>query len=170
MTDPLAELRAIHEPIAVAWWPLGSGWWWSAVMLTLLSLLVWWCRRKRPLLAWLQARRALRELELLHKVYLNSQVTADYLREINAVLRRLALCRYPRAQVAPLSCDQWLSFLDQGSVAGQPFSQGCGAVLGRAPYEATPQIDDAERLHQLVCAWAQQQGNPLSVLKRELPA
>ena len=52
---------------------------------------------------------------------------------IAAVLRRAALVAYPRSEVASLSGDDWLSFLDRsGRMSG--FREGAGRVLVTAPY------------------------------------
>ena len=161
MNDPLAALRGIHEPATVPWWPLGPGWDLAALLLALATALLWWWRQQRPLRSWLQARQALSELSLLHTAYLESQLNAEYLRGINAVLRRLALCRHPQALVAPLSGQRWLAFLDRQAASGISFSQGWGAALGHPSYGVTPEIADAGQLHQLVCDWVRRQGKPI---------
>ncbi len=170
MNNPLAALRGIHEPTTVPWWPPGPGWWLTALLLALAAALLWWWRQQRPLHTWLQARHALLQLELLRTDYLDFQRDAKYLRGINAILRRLALCHHPQALVAPLSGSQWLAFLDRQAAAGEDFSRGCGTVLGHPSYAATPAITDAEQLHRLACDWARRQGNPIRLPTREIPA
>jgi hypothetical protein len=69
-----------------------------------------------------------------------AELKADYandpqygLRELSVLLRRVAISVSPRAEVASLTGEAWLLFLD-GSVKNAPFSQGIGRCLSDAPY------------------------------------
>lgn len=57
----------------------------------------------------------------------------EFLGQISRLLRRIALTRYPRRQVAPLSGTDWLRFLDASGGDGR-FQQGPGRVLADGPY------------------------------------
>lgn len=56
--------------------------------------------------------------------------------QIAQVIRRTALAGFPRNQVAHLTGDAWLAFLDQ-TMPGNGFTDGPGQVLAGAPYRAT---------------------------------
>lgn len=67
---------------------------------------------------------------------------------IALILRRSALAAYPRTEVAGLSGEDWLSFLDRtGRMTG--FRDGPGVELARAPYAgdtvASPDLVDLAR-------------------------
>lgn len=49
--EPLAQLRDIHLPEAVGWWPPAPGWWLLALLLVaaLVYGLLWWRRRRARL-------------------------------------------------------------------------------------------------------------------------
>jgi Domain of unknown function (DUF4381) len=75
------------------------------------------------------------------------------LSRISEMLRRLALARFPRQQVAALTGDAWLRFLDESGGNGR-FSQGPGRVLATGPYQRslTANVDTAA-LTALVREW-----------------
>ena len=66
--DPLAQLRDIHLPDGVAWWPPAPGWWLLLLLLAVIGALIWRYRQQ-------QARKrryrvlALQELELYLQGY-----------------------------------------------------------------------------------------------------
>jgi hypothetical protein len=120
-TDPLAGLRDIHLPEAVSLWPLAVGWWMvlGAVVAVLLTAEL--LRRRR--LASLRAA-ALRELNEFEKDWQRSKDSARLAFDLSSLLRRVALARFPRAQVAALAGVDWSTFL-----RGQG---GSGPELGSA--------------------------------------
>ena len=70
---------------------------------------------------------------------------------VNQLLRRVALARFPRAEVAGLSGEDWLHFLDtHAKVSG--FVTGPGRVLGTAPFAPKCTLDRAALL-ALVRQW-----------------
>ncbi len=139
--DPLASLRPLHTPAPVGWWPPAPGWWLLAVVLLASAGLAWWYRRKTAL-----RRVALAELRDLERGEPdNARLTAG----VNRLLRRVALARFPRTQVAALSGEAWLGFLDR-QVAG--FRSGPGRVLVTAPFAPACRLDRAALLG-LVRQW-----------------
>jgi len=132
------QLRDIHLPPAPSFWPPAPGWWLLAALL--LALLIWaglllvrHYRLRR------QRRRILQALQQLDQQYGAGQ-DAAFASEVSILLRRLALQRYPRDQVAALTGDAWLHFLDQHGTDNQ-FQQGPGWVLAEAPYAPDRNID-----------------------------
>lgn len=136
--DQLAALRPLHVPAPVDWWPPAPGWWLlAAAIVLLLPVLVWWWRRRR----WLR-RTALAELQqLAQSVASDSQLATG----VNQLLRRVALACFPPRQVAALSGEAWLAFLD-AHVAGGGFLSGPGRALLNAPYQADASLDRAALL------------------------
>lgn len=147
--DPLEQLRPLHLPAAVSWWPPAPGWWLLAVLaVAALTVTGIWLRR------WQRGRRyrrtALRELALLHE-QTNPHVFAA---AANQLLRRAALARYPRAEVAGLCLDAWLSFLDRSGNTRE-FTAGAGRALATAAYD--PAADcDIDALNAVCRDWLRQ--------------
>ncbi len=140
------DLRDIHSPPTPAAWPPAPGWWLlGALLLLALALaarLGWrrWHRqrRRRRILAELDAVRARRH-------------GADFIAGVSELLKRVALSRFPRLDVAALTGSDWLAFLDRTGGDGQ-FRQGAGQVLGEGPY--APASDcDTEALLKLARDW-----------------
>lgn len=140
VNDPLDALRPLHEPAAISWWPPAPGWW-VLLLFLLFVLLVFW-RWKRATLQ----RAALRELKLLASKINTSQQAAA----INQLLKRYALVCWPAAEVAALTGESWLKFLDRHGGNGA-FSQGPGRVLLTLPYYDVNQHN--EELISLAYRW-----------------
>lgn len=142
--DPLANLRDIHLPEPVSWWPPAPGWW----LLALLSLIVvaglfglWRYRRRQT-----PRRAALAELARLRVDFQRNGDGTAVAAGISALLRRLALAYFPRNQVAGLVGDAWLQFLDRTG-GNQQFSAGPGRTLIRAPYRPAETLEIAALLN-----------------------
>ncbi len=138
--DPLTALRDWHLPDPVSWWPPAPGWWLIAALLlgACVLMLRWWLRRRRTAAP---ARAALAELERLRARAAEERDERGFAAAVSALLRRLALVRYPRAQVAGLTGTDWLAFLDRTGGGGR-FSTGPGRVLGELPYRAPDRLQD----------------------------
>lgn len=154
--DPLAGLRAYHLPDAVAWWPPAPGWWLLGLILLLsLTGLGWWLMRRRRRHA--AARAAARELAALHARLAaqgggaDTGVAAAFARDLSKLLRRYAIAAFPRRDVAALTGEQWLRFLDRHGGDGQ-FQAGPGKALAEAPYQRAADVAP-EQLAALVERW-----------------
>jgi len=131
--DPgsLARLHDIVEPAPVSAWPLAPG----AQALVALALVwmaagcfLWWRRRR----ANAYRRVAVRELARLRPSLREPSTRGGALLELAVLLKRVALAAYPREQVASLTGDAWIRFLD-GTVRGSPFAGRPGELLARIP-------------------------------------
>ena len=146
-------LRDIHLPDPVGWWPPAPGWWGILALLVTLLLLSILIRRliRRGRLK----RSVLDTLNKLTEGYRKSEDGPELARELSVLLRRTSLTLYPRQQVASLTGEEWLAFLDRAvaaSKADSGFSQGPGRCLLQAPYN--PRMEwDAEALIELVRIW-----------------
>ncbi|MEO8922709.1 MAG: DUF4381 domain-containing protein [Caldimonas sp.] len=145
------QLRDIHLPPAPPLWPPAPGWWIVAAIL--LALAAW-----GSLAAWrrLRLRRERRRvMDMLARLEsgLVSERSPEALTHISVLLRRLALMRFPRANVAALTGPTWLRFLDESGGQGR-FAEGPGRVLGSGPYRrALPTDMDVVGLMALVREW-----------------
>ncbi|MCB1759709.1 MAG: DUF4381 domain-containing protein [Gammaproteobacteria bacterium] len=133
MTD--LPLRDIHLPEPVFWWPPAPGWWWLLALL-LLALTLYRLAQRRRRNTRLR-REGLRALNRLQAEYQQSGDSKRVMQQLSSLLRRIALSRYPRPEVAALTGSEWLEFLDRSLVeaGGMPaFRSEIGALLTEAPY------------------------------------
>lgn len=124
--DPLSELAGIHLPEPVGIWPLAPGWW-----ILLIAILVSAFFLTRTLRAQWKRKRicsfAIKELDKCLAAFTAKasqadaqamgQLSLNYVSEVNAVLRRVALKHYPFGKIASLSGDDWIAFLRNGGDA-----------------------------------------------------
>ncbi|HEC29796.1 MAG TPA: DUF4381 domain-containing protein [Gammaproteobacteria bacterium] len=149
--QPALQLRDIHLPAEPGLWPPAPGWWILAALL--LVLLVWaaWVGLRHYRLHC-QRQRILAMIDELEQET-GDNTTPEKIAQISILLRRLALMRYPRRQVAALTGNDWLRFLDASGGQGR-FSQGPGQVLATGPYQpALPADLDIRALGNLVRNW-----------------
>jgi hypothetical protein len=148
--DALSGLRGYHLPEPVSWWPPAPGWWLLALLalLTALALLAVAWRRYRHRAA---LRAALAELDSLGRDHGDADPAA-LARQLSRLLRRFALTRYPRHEVAGLSGDDWLRFLDAHG-GGKAFTEGAGRLLKEAPYRPAGDSSAFRELAALARSW-----------------
>lgn len=151
--QPALELRDIHLPGAPSLWPPAPGWWLLAVLVVaLLAFGIPTLLRRRHIR--LQRERLLAEFSTLQAGLAREQ-SPQALANIGELLRRLALERYPRGEVAALNGGAWLRFLDATGGAGG-FADGPGRVLADGPYRRRLAPDfDAEAFVALVRGWVE---------------
>ena len=132
MDENALPLRDLHLPDPVGWWPLAPGWW---VIIALaaagLAWLAWrWYRAWR---AEAPRRHALRELARLEAEYLEHRNPVELGKALSALLRRGMLAYAPRADVAGLTGEAWLEWLDEGMSVPYFHTEG-GKSLLSLPY------------------------------------
>ena len=132
------QMHDIVAPDPVTWWPLAPGWW--VVLLALGLALIWLGSRRYR--RWKQnayRRAALRELQSMPAS------------ELPALVKRVCLATFPREQVASLSGEAWLEFLDQTGNTTD-FTQGPGRHLLELSYnpDFTPPDDLTEFIRQWI--------------------
>ncbi len=142
MNPEQLPLRDLHLPEAVGWWPPAPGWWVLAVLVAaLLGRYLW-----RLLSHWRRgsARRlALRELSRIARRYAADGDAAKLAGDLSALLRRAMLAYAPRRQVAGLTGEAWLAWLDRG--LEQPlFANGPGRAIAWLPYRGATAASDAD--------------------------
>lgn len=128
-------LRDIHAPAPPPLWPPAPGWW-LVLTLCAAALAAAGLRLWRVLRARARRRRILGELAALDGRLQGPELAAA----VSALLKRVALSRFPRAEVAPLTGQAWLDFLDGHGGAGR-FKAGAGRVLAEGPYAQTLDLD-----------------------------
>ena len=146
-------LKDIHLPEAIGWWPPAIGWWLLAVLIVLLIVFLYWLYKR--LTRKTAIKTAKKNLSIIKEnpALDNNQKLSD----LSMLVRRVAISVSPRAEVASLTGQQWLAFLDK-SVKGAPFSEGCGQLLTEAPYRnIQPTEQEISQLISLCEDWLKAQ-------------
>jgi len=132
-TDPLAELRGLHLPDPVSFWPPAPGWWMVAgfALAVVVTTAIVVAGRRRSL-----ARHALREVARVEASTAGVQDTAAALAEL---MRRVAIQRFGAERVAALHGADWERFLvgsgpPRGARRRPALDAASGRLLALAPY------------------------------------
>ncbi len=148
----LADLRDIHLPQPIGWWPPAPGWWLvAATILLLLCLIAWLLARRRKTTL---KRVALAELEQISAQRQQSGDELQTVKELSTLLRRVCISLEPDRRCAALTGESWLQHLDQLGRA-ERFCSETGRLLIEAPYRPQTNIDCTELLN-LCRSWLQQ--------------
>ena len=127
-------LRELHLPAEIGWWPLAPGWW---VIIAILAAGLCWLGY-RAFLNWRadRARRvALRQLAYVAAEYQSTGNATELAIKLSELLRRAVLAYAPRADVAGLTGEPWLVWLDRG-LEEPVFAKGPGQSIESLPYRA----------------------------------
>ena len=119
----LSKLRDIHLPIEPDFWPLATGWYvllFLFFILVMLCLILWHNHKNQPL------PYALRELEKVR------HTKENHLKLLSQLLKRVAMAKYGRKEIAPLAEESWQDFLL--SAAPDVFTQKQAHLLAFAMY------------------------------------
>lgn len=138
-------------PEAVSWWLSAPGWVVVGIIIgvVLIAQLFrmatrWWRNRYR--------REALRQLDRLQQL----GELPEIISALPYYIKTTALQAYPRHDVASLSGDSWLVFLD-AHYSGPSFREGVGQNLLRIAYQPKEQWhvsdDEAEQLIDMSRQW-----------------
>jgi hypothetical protein len=148
--DPLAQLRDIHLPAPVDWWPPAPGWWLlGLLLLALLGAISAWALRRRRRRRY--RRVALREVDAAYARWQQHNDARTFLQELNRLLKQAALSAFPPARVAALNGAQWLEFLDS-TLPRPQFDRASTRVLADI-YRADPAPLQADELRSAARIW-----------------
>ena len=158
--DPQAlPLRGLHLPEPVGWWPLAPGWWLLIAVLVVASALLirtWLQRRARSA----ARRRALRQLEESRSAYAYHGNPVTLGAEVSELLRRTMLAYAPRAEVAGLTGDAWLAWLDR-DLDEPRFRDGPGRKLLELPYRNPETVAEDVDIDGMLAAVRQRLQTPV---------
>lgn len=161
------NLRDIHLPEAVSWWPPAPGWW---ILLASTVLIIAAVIILRKIYHSKQLSRDISaELDNIKQRFQKTQNKSQLARSLSILLRRASISYYPEADIAGLTGDDWLAYLDDSnakSSAGNRFQSDTGRVLLTAPYlpdtdqQGHTRLDfDAEKLIRLCESWLRSRHN-----------
>jgi hypothetical protein len=137
MDDPasLQNMNDIVEPAAIGLWPLAPGVWLVVALVMLwavVGVVTLWFRFRQNA----YRRAGLRELGNIRLRMDTPDGRQLAVQELSALLKRVALTAFPRKEVAALSGEDWLAFLDASSGGGW-FSSYPGSLLGESVYRSS---------------------------------
>lgn len=126
----LQQLMDIKQPATSFAWPPAPGWWIVMVFLLFIITTVFFYWFKNTQIK----REALSELLILEQNYNSNHNLTQLSMNVSILLRRVALAKFLPEQVAGLTGQQWLEFLDAHGET-KDFTQGAGIVLLDVPYQ-----------------------------------
>lgn len=148
----LENLKDIHLPHPLGWWPLATGWYILGLIVAVgfFSLLFFIIRHFIRGRSKRQALRVLKSYQEDDAKQHNSQQSSA---RISELLKRVALVYYPRARVASLQGQAWIDFLNQ-SAQHIDFNT-VSFLLTECPYQP-PGEHDVSPLFHLAKGWIKQ--------------
>ncbi|MCH9691980.1 MAG: DUF4381 domain-containing protein [Gammaproteobacteria bacterium] len=112
----LTQLKDIHQPATISWWPPAPGWWLLGILLIGLCTLgifylLRWRRQRRALRYRNEGMRLLRELNLAQP---------EAILTINTLLKRVAIVSFGHSNCAQLTGQRWITFLERTAPITMP--------------------------------------------------
>ena len=156
--NALAQLRDIHLPDSISWWPLAPAWYVVMLLILFLTIALAYYAHKRRLNA-LAKNQALDLLNTYIEHYEKDHNAQLASARISELLRRVALVYYSRDEVASLHGDAWVDFLNQTSkeVDFKPVK----SMLLDSPFK-TAETVNLKPLITRAQLWIKQRGVPCS--------
>ena len=132
--DPLSQLKDIHIPSPGGFWPPAPGWWILLFSLTAVIVMVGLViRRRRQRNAWYHQAR--RELDRLAN---RAAANGAWFSELNTLLKRSAIARYPQRQPESLTGPDWVNFLLETSPRDRVASRPVVTAMVESCYQTSP--------------------------------
>jgi len=138
LQEALKDLRDIHQPESVPFWPPAPGWW---ILLILSFLLVYffmrWLKKEKTPKYKKMAIEELKNITTNYEVQRNEHKTVN---ECALLIRKILLVTDKDQNIAGMIDDEWLAYLDKRSDSNL-FSQGAGQALTSAIYQKDATVD-----------------------------
>ncbi len=159
MDENALPLRDLHLPDAIGWWPLAAGWW--VVLAFAVAALAYFTWRMYKRWQFHAPRRyALRELARLEAEYLEHRNPVVLGKQLSELLRRGMLAYAPREDVAGLTGEAWLAWLDEGMPLPYFHTEGGKSLLNLPYRDPEGEFSDID-ISALVSAVRMRLGAPL---------
>ncbi|SHE49961.1 protein of unknown function [Microbulbifer donghaiensis] len=149
----LEQLRDIHEPAPVSWWPPAPGWWLLALVILAcaVGVYVWWRHRRRQRL---HNRYRVEAVRLLQSIDIGERTA---LQEINEILKRVAVTTFGRSDCGNLTGLPWLEFLADSAAIPCP-DPARKAVLEHLYRADTIDKSASEAFRRYAVEWVKRHG------------
>jgi hypothetical protein len=154
----LGDFVEVVSPEAISWLPQTMGWAWFGALLLVWLLRYSWRRLRR----WYQNRYR-REAAVRLQQLATTGNHETLLIELNKLLKLTALAAFSREQVARLSGEEWVDFLNRHCSA-PPFSTEQGRLLAAGAYRgAIPEDTTRQQLLAASLNWVRNHESPQHV-------
>lgn len=153
------QLRDVHMPTEIGWWPLALGWWLLALLLLLIlgGLSVYLSKHY----AQNRYRKiALNELKASYDHWLQAQKntactiikhsSSTYLKTANTLLRRCVMKQQHDSHLVSATGERWLNTLNQ--MSDIKLSLAAQTAIANQCYQAAPDVD-IHALHAELSTW-----------------
>ena len=141
------QLRDVHTPDAINWWPLAIGWWILIALIVGLSVYsLIKCFKNRRINAY--RKLASQELNKQFLEWQDKQNACDYLQAANAIVKRAYL--HVGNESAGLSGTAWVSLLNTHTSV--ELSAETTDALTDQLYQKSPTVD-ISHVHNEINAW-----------------
>ncbi|PXF63765.1 DUF4381 domain-containing protein [Kangiella spongicola] len=151
----LKQLRDIHQPEPVSWWPLAPGWWIIIGLVVLIAALfiIKAILKKRH---YRYVRLAVKELKQLKQ----ANEETRWLARSHNVMRRLSLCYVPEDKIGSMNQQEWQAFLQatsKQSLNNQTLSEQTINAFADLPYKPANYSEtlDKDAILNEVTQWAE---------------
>lgn len=135
MNEPSLNLRDIHLPDPISWWPIAPGWWLLIITVLIITLIIFLSRK---LYRSKQLKRDIHtELDLIKQQFKKTQNRSQLAKSLSILLRRASISFYPAKNIAGLTGESWLAYLDNTNanpIKDKKFQSETGQTLLTAPY------------------------------------
>lgn len=147
LQELLKDLRDIHEPEAIAFWPPAIGWWLlPIIIITLVIAFYWWWKHAKTPDYKKLALQELKNVVTDFNIQKNKQKAAG---EIALLIRKVMVAKFGNQKIAGMIGDEWLSYLDEISKTNS-FTSGAGKIIVSVPY--VKQIEPDLSVDELISA------------------
>lgn len=137
-TQALAQLRDIHLPEPISWWPLAPGWYAFSCLIMFLFFMGAYFIRCYYLNGRFK-RQALQLLKSYQQQYQREGCCSISAASVSELLKRVALIYFPRSDVASLRGEAWVAFLNRTGKHTDFYA--VQDTLLKAPYHPMSQYD-----------------------------
>jgi Domain of unknown function (DUF4381) len=153
MTPNQTQLRDIHLPEPVSWWPLAPGWWILMILIIILiaAAIILIPKLIRKLKHQPASKLALTEFKHIQLQYQSQQNNQLLVQALSVLLRRICMTYDCRQNTASLIGQQWVDKLNTINPQ-QRFSDESIEILLTAPYKKQHDFN-AQKLLEQCEAW-----------------
>jgi hypothetical protein len=140
------ELRDIHLPDAVSWWPPAIGWW--VLLLALILMLVGIVFVLKKMRQVSVRKSSIVEFKSIQLAFLQHQDKSLLSQQLSQLLRQILLSSQPRSEVASVAGKQWLDLLNVSHPKGM-FKLEWLELLSISSYQKEADYDADELLEHI---------------------